>query len=104
MYLLKSIGLKGVKTHLGKNYHSLVLHPTKKHIMSFIILRKYKFSSSYTEEYMHKSIKKNEYGFLEDLQSFLFLMEVSILSCASSDFRMQLEQYTDNTELFLFHK
>ena len=29
---------------------------------------------SFTEEYMHNSIKKNEYVFLEDLESFLFLM------------------------------
>ena len=46
---------------------------------------------------MHNSIKKNEYVFLEDLESFLFLMEVCIypiLSFSSTDFRMQLEQYT----------
>ena len=48
---------------------------------------------------MHNSIKKNEYVFLEDLESFLFLMEVCIsypisYDLTSTDFRMQLEQYT----------
>ena len=32
----------------------------------------------FTEEYMRNSIKRNEYVFLEDLESFLFLMEVCI--------------------------
>ena len=45
---------------------------------------------------MHNFIKKNEYVFLEDLESFLFLMEVCISYpiFTSTDFRMQLEQYT----------
>ena len=32
----------------------------------------------FTEEYMRNSIKRNEYIFLEDLESFLFLMEVCV--------------------------
>ena len=50
----------------------------------------------FTEVYMHNSIKKSEYVFLDlDLGSFFFLIRYVYpnLSFTSIDFRMQLEQY-----------
>ena len=45
---------------------------------------------------MHNSVKRMSMFFLEDLESFLFLMEVCIFYpiFRSTDFRMQLEQYS----------